>query len=43
MIHKQGAEYKDSTEIEEAIQEDDTSKKKSWKVYVTLGSERSLF
>lgn len=36
MIHKQGAEYKDSTEIEEAIQEDDTSKKKSWKVYVTL-------
>lgn len=38
MIHKQGAEYKDSTEIAEAVQEDADSKKKPWKVYVAVGA-----
>lgn len=38
MIHKQGAEYKDSTEIEEAVQEDAASKKKTWKMRLAVGA-----
>ena len=37
MIHKQGAEYKDSTEIEEAVQDDEASKKKKFIPFIILG------
>lgn len=37
MIHQQGAEYKDSTEIEEAVQADEASKKKKFTPFIILG------
>ena len=37
MIHKQGAEYKDSSEIEQAVQEDEAARKKTTPVIVVLG------
>ena len=37
MIHKQGAEYKDSSEIEQAVQEDEAARKKFSPVLIVLG------
>lgn len=37
MIHKQGAEYKDSSEIEQAVQEDEAARKKFSPVIIVLG------